>query len=188
MNNPFSPDYPAQNTFSPQEHVFEKVIPPGLLALINKLQANYPFFSDMEEKEVGQFLKLCHRENFKAGNEIFKEGDSGNNFYLVVSGEVGIQVGGKEIARMGQGAVFGEMAMLDDAKRTASAIATQPSLLFSITRDILSSRMPKFANKVTMSIARQLSDKLREANSTIKSLQKKLDLSNAIIKSRGEKP
>lgn len=180
--------YSTKGITAIREHAFEKAIPPELLALINKLQNNYPFFSDMEEKEVGQFLKLCHRENFKAGNEIFKEGDSGDNFYLVVSGEVGILVGGKEVARMGQGAVFGEMAMLDNAKRTASAIATQPSLLFSITRNILNSRMPKFANKVTMSIARQLSDKLREANGTIRTLQKQLEKAAAIIKGRRDKP
>lgn len=188
MNDPFGQAYSMKEVSSSQEHKFERVIPPELLALINKLQTNYSFFSDMEEKEVGQFLKLCHRKNFKAGDEIFDEGDSGDDFYLVVSGEIAIRVGGKEVARMGQGAVFGEMAMLDNAKRTASAVATQPSLLFSITRNILSSRMPKFANKVTISIARQLSDKLRDANGTIKTLQKQLEKAATIIKRRGEKP
>ena len=142
----------------------------------------------MEENEVEQFLKLCTREYFKAGDEIFKEGDSGDDFYLVISGEIAIQVGGKEVARMRQGKLFGEMAMIDNAKRTASAAATQPSFLVSITRDILSSRMPKFANKVTMSIARQLSDKLREANGMIQTLQKDLELAAAPIKSREENP
>ncbi len=187
MNENPSQGHLSQVAPAIREHAFEKVIPPELLALINKLQNNYPFFSDMEDKEVGQFLKLCHRENFKKGDEIFREGDSGNNFYLVVSGEVSISVGQKEVARLKQGAVFGEMAMLDDALRTASATATEPSLLFSITRDILSSKMPRFANKVTLSIARQLSDKLREANGTIKNLQKQLEKAAAVIKNHGEK-
>lgn len=184
MNERYIPEYSTKGMTSLREHEFEKVIPPELLAIINKLQDNYPFFSDMEEKEVGQFLKLCHQENLQKGDEVFREGDSGNDFYLIVSGEISIRVGKKEVARMKQGQVFGEMAMLDDAKRTASAIATEPSLLFSITRDVISTKMPKFANKVIVSIARQLSDKLREANGTIRTLQKQLEQAVALIKSR----
>lgn len=186
MNLNPSPGFLSGSAPFVREHVFKKAIPPELLALINKLQNNYPFFSDMEDREVGQFLKLCHRENFKKGDIIFREGDSGDDFYLVVSGEVSISVGKKEVALLKQGAVFGEMAMLDDSFRTATATSTQPSLLFSITRDILGSKLPKFAHKVTLSIARQLSEKLREANGTIKDLQRKLDHAVNTNNSRGE--
>lgn len=175
MNKPSRPEYSTSGLTKVHDHQFEKTIPPELLALINKLQTNYPFFSEMGDKEVGQFLKLCKQENFKEGDIIFREGDSGNDFYLIVSGEISIQVEENEVARIKQGQIFGEMAMLDDATRTASAIAAGPSLVFSITRDILGSKMPKFANKVIVSIARQLSDKLREANGTIKTLQRQLD-------------
>ena len=170
------------------EPKFGKVIPPEILALINKLQNNYEFFWDMEDKEVGQFLKMCHQENLEKGDKVFQEGDSGNDFYLIVSGEISICVGQKEVAQMKQGQVFGEMAMFDDARRTATAIAAEPTLLFSITRDVLSSKMPKFANKVTGSIARQLSDKLREANGIIQTLQKQLEQTVTLIKSRSPNP
>ncbi len=83
---------------------------------------------------MGQFLKLCKRENFNSGSRVFKEGEHGNEFYLVVSGEIIITVGDKEVARMRPGMVFGEMALLDDARRTASAMASEPSFLFPFQR------------------------------------------------------
>lgn len=179
MNMPAQKPRPATPNAPPASPLvrkiqFEKSVPKALLNLIQKLQRNYPFFSEMEEMEIGQFLKLCQRETFQSGVRIFKEGEYGNEFYLVISGEVIIRVGDKEVARMRPGMVFGEMALLDDAKRTASAMASEASLLFSISRTILHSKMPTFANKVMSSIARQLSEKLRDANETIRKMQKQL--------------
>jgi len=178
--------YFNQMTASTLEHVTQSDTPPELLVLINKLQNNYSFFKEMGDKEVIYFLKLCEQKIFNTGDEIFTEGDAVSNFYLVVSGEVSISLDQKEIARLKQGSVFGEMAMLDGSLHTASSTAAESSLLFSITPEILSSQMPNFATKVTMSIARQLSDKLREANSTIKNLQRQLEKEAAVNKSPEE--
>ena len=184
MNEKSAKKYTSKGKPAIRDYKFERVIPPKLLALINKLQDNYEFFWGMEDKEVGLFLKICHQEKLAKGDEVFREGDSGNDFYLIVSGEISIRTGQKEVARMKQGQIFGEIAMLGDARRTASAIAVEPSLLFAASRDVLSSKMPKFANKVTESIARQLSDKLREANGTIKTLQIRLEQVVALMKNR----
>ena len=166
---------PSQWTPASHEANFERIIPPDLLVLIKKLQNNYPFFSEMEDKEVGQFLKLCQRETFEEGEKIFRENEPGGEFYLIVSGVVIIQVGGKEIARIRQGRIFGEMALLESEKRTATAIAASPSLLFSVSREFLHSKMPVLANKVLLNIARQLSGKLRNANKTIQKFQRQLE-------------
>jgi CRP-like cAMP-binding protein len=149
-------------------------VPKPLLNLIEKLQRNYPFFSEMENIEVGQFLKLCKRETFETGKMVFNEGKNGNEFYLVVSGAIIITVGDKEVARMTPRVVFGEMALLGNSRRTASTTAADNSLLFSISREVLHSKMPTFANKVMEGIAQQLAEKLREANETIKSLQRQV--------------
>ena len=102
---------------------------------------------------------------------VFREGDIADHFYLVLSGEIAITIGETEVARMELGQIFGEMALLDDAKRTASAMVSETSLLFSISRTILHSKMPTSANKVMSSIARQLSEKLRDANQTNRKMQ-----------------
>ncbi len=179
---PVTPADPAAPNPMVQRIQFEKSVPKELLSLIQKLQKNYPFFSEMEGMEVCQFLKLCERENFASGSKIFKEGEYGNEFYLVISGEIIINVGDKEVARMKPGMVFGEMALLDNAKRTASAVAAEPSLLFSISRTILHSKMPTFGNKNMESIARQLSEKLRDANETIRMMQRQLNVVKEKVK------
>ena len=161
---------------APRESVAEKdpvreIGSQGPVESDSKAQDKLPVFSETEEMEIGQLLKLCERETFQSGARIFKEGECGNEFYLVISGEVIIRVGDKEVARMRPGMVFSEMALLDDSKRTASAMLSETSLLFSIFRTILHSKMPTFANKVMSSIVRQLSEKLRDANQTIRKMQ-----------------
>jgi len=152
-----------------QKLTFKKeAIPPQLQALIRKLQKSYLFFADMTEDEVGQFLKLCRRENFEDGKKIFSQGELGNAFYLVVSGEVRIVVESTEVAKLGTGQVFGEMAILEEVPRNATAIASGNTLLFSISRSVLATRAPALGFKVVVGIARQLSVKLREANELIR--------------------
>lgn len=154
---------------SVQKLTFKKeAIPPQLQALILKLQKSYLFFGDMLEEEVGQFLKLCKRENFEDGKRVFSQGEIGNTFYLVVSGGVRILVENTEVAQLGAGQVFGEMAILEEAPRNATAVAAGSTLLFSISRGVLATRAPALGFKVVVGIARQLSLKLREANETIR--------------------
>ena len=152
-----------------QKLTFKKeAIPPQLQALIRKLQKSYLFFADMLEEEVGQFLKLCRRENFEDGKKIFSQGELGNSFYLVVSGGVRILVENTEVAQLGPGQVFGEMAILEEVPRNATAVAAGNTLLFSISRSVLATRAPALGFKVVVGIARQLSVKLREANDLIR--------------------
>jgi CRP/FNR family transcriptional regulator, cyclic AMP receptor protein len=73
------------------------------------------------------FDKLIqHAENvkaYKAGQIIFSEGDAGDYMYVVKSGEVDIRVRDRVAATIVQGGVFGEMALLDKAARSGTALA-----------------------------------------------------------------
>lgn len=168
------PSGPPESQPAFQKINFKKeAVPPQLQALIRKLQKSYLFFGDMLEEEVGQFLKLCKRETFEDKKKIFTQGEIGNTFYLVVSGEVRILVENTEVARLGPGQVFGEMAILEEAPRNATAVVSGPTLLFSISRSILATRAPALGFKVVVGIARQLSVKLREANDLIRKQETK---------------
>ncbi|MBI3128075.1 MAG: cyclic nucleotide-binding domain-containing protein [Candidatus Tectomicrobia bacterium] len=166
------PDEPGQQPAFQKLTFKKEAVPPQLQALIRKLQKTYLFFSDMLEDEVGQFLKLCKRETFEDGKKVFSQGELGNTFYLVVSGEVRIMVENTEVARLGPGQVFGEMAILEEAPRNATALALGNTLLFSISRSVLATRAPVLGFKVVVGMARQLSVKLREANELIRKQEK----------------
>lgn len=72
---------------------------------------------------INLFRNASDAVAYPAGQTIFSEGDSGEQMYAVVSGEVEIVTGGKVLEMVSAGGVFGEMALIDHNPRSASAIA-----------------------------------------------------------------
>jgi CRP/FNR family cyclic AMP-dependent transcriptional regulator len=96
-----------------------------------------------------------------AGETIFNEGDTGNTtMYVVVEGEVDLLVKGKLVEHLGPGGVLGEMALLDNVPRSASAIAKTACRLVEINEKrfkFLVQQTPNFA----LQLMRVIADRLR---------------------------
>jgi CRP-like cAMP-binding protein len=89
-----------------------------------------------------------------------KEGEGGVFMYVVLEGRVAVTIKGKVVDRIGPGGVFGEMALVDQSPRAASAVAESDSELLSINRNdflALVKSNPVFA----VSLLRALADRLR---------------------------
>jgi CRP/FNR family transcriptional regulator, cyclic AMP receptor protein len=90
---------------------------------------------------------------------IMKEGDAGKNMYVLIKGKVAVSIQGKAIERVGPGGVFGEMALVDQGTRAASATAATDCQLLTITRpdflDLVKSK-PGFAVSLLKAIAERL--------------------------------
>ena len=103
---------------------------------------------------------------FAAGTVIFREGDSGDGMYIIKEGEVEIASKvehgePRQLSRFGPGEHFGEMAVLDEAPRSATASATERSVIYFIGRDALYQlleRMPGLAVRLLREISRRLRD------------------------------
>lgn len=68
-------------------------------------------------------------EEFGAGEVVFTRGERGHHLYVVEKGSVDLRIGGKSVDTVEAGGLFGEMALLDHAPRSALAIATSESRL-----------------------------------------------------------
>jgi EAL domain-containing protein (putative c-di-GMP-specific phosphodiesterase class I) len=88
-------------------------------------------------------LKNLHRENFSAGEVIFKEGDPGDNAYIIDEGSVEVSVSSTQQSRLGKGELFGEIALIDQQPRTATVCAVENTVLIPIPRQLVKELLEK---------------------------------------------
>jgi signal transduction histidine kinase len=93
-------------------------------------------------KEFQDLQKTAEMRSYAAGQLIFEQGDPGDGFFHVESGEVEISVrlgddDRRVFARVGPGEIFGEMAVLDDGPRSAAALAARDTKAYFIGREEL---------------------------------------------------
>jgi CRP-like cAMP-binding protein len=87
--------------------------------------------------------RILERKVFYAGVKIFNEGDSGDRAYLIQDGQVEIIKHGMTIATIGKGELFGEMALVDDQPRMASAKALTDVSCIIISRETFREKLSK---------------------------------------------
>jgi CRP/FNR family transcriptional regulator, cyclic AMP receptor protein len=95
----------------------------------------------------------------KAGGVIFREGDEAHELFVIKSGEVRIQMGNRTITELSWDSVFGEMALIDNEPRSATAVAMTDVELVPVSEKqflFLVSQTPYFALKVMRVLARRL--------------------------------
>lgn len=92
-----------------------------------------PIFSSCTHKELKGVATSGKEVSFEAGRVICKEGETGVGLHIILEGEVKVLVGGRTRRRLGPGAFFGEIALLDGGPRSASVVAETPVRTFAIT-------------------------------------------------------
>jgi CRP/FNR family transcriptional regulator, cyclic AMP receptor protein len=128
-------------------------------------------FKELLPEELEAVKHLVFERAFKAGSTLFLEGMKGDLFYIVKTGQVEIlkKKDGEEvhIASLGPGQFVGEMSIIDDEPRSATAKITEDSVLLIVTRkcflDIVRAT-PAGANKILMAMLKIVNQRLREAN------------------------
>ncbi|MBM2827257.1 MAG: cGMP-dependent protein kinase, isozyme 1-like, partial [Dehalococcoidia bacterium] len=100
----------------------------------------YPLFEGVPAEEWWFLLQHVTLDRHPSGTAIIHQGDAGDRFYVLVSGEVAIlmrDVSGmwRHIATMSRGAYFGELALLYDVPRTANVVAHSDIEVLSIERE-----------------------------------------------------
>ena len=88
-----------------------------------ELLRNVSLFSELDEKDLESLAEEFNERRFSAGDKIALEGEGGLMFFIVESGEASVEVHGEEVATLGPGSAFGEIALIDRRPRTATVTA-----------------------------------------------------------------
>jgi len=140
-----------------------------LTIALMKQTAGLPSFGDRDElrvfdKKMMEDLVAAFRarppQTFPTGRVIMKEGDAGVSMYIVIRGRITVSIKGTVVEQVGPGGTFGEMALVDQASRSATAVAATESQLLTISRsDFLNlvKTKPGFA----ISLLKTIADRLR---------------------------
>lgn len=134
--------------------------------LYGKFLKGVKFFQTLPASEIEKISTVCKEKHFGAGELIFAEGDSGDLFYIILSGVVEIWKNYKNTERdllvvYGPGQSFGELALIDDSYRSATIVCREPCVLLTIHRDDFNSVLMN-STHISLSIMRSMAAMIRD--------------------------
>ena len=134
---------------------------------------------NFSEFQIASIAPRLVREEKAKGSVVFQEGDPGRNLLMITKGTASAYVqlpssGRIRLATFGPGTTFGELALLDEGPRSATVMADDYLICYSLSKDdfaALANEEPAVAIKLLASLGRELSKRLRVANGTIQELE-----------------
>lgn len=134
--------------------------------------ASIPIFSGLPMAHLRRIAELGTHERHKTNTLIFSEGETGEKFYLILSGAVRISrtvpgMGEEALAILRGGSYFGEMSLIDEFPRSADARCHEKCKLFVLHKEDLEDLLfvdRDLAYEILWNFVRTLSSRLRETN------------------------
>jgi CRP-like cAMP-binding protein len=95
------------------------------------------FFHDFSHAEIWEVLRASEWCIYQSGDEIIREGELDDRFYIIVNGTVSVESGRRQTGVLGDGDCFGEASYVRGARRTATIKATGPLTLVRVSSTLL---------------------------------------------------
>lgn len=139
---------------------------------LQEILQTIPMFAQLSKRDFSVLFNIIHNRSYVAQEYVFYQGDPGIGLYIIREGEVRIErkLESGEIvplAKFKEGDFFGELALVDDEKRSASAIADSDvklAVIFKPDLDEFISRFPKKGVKILQGISHVVAVRLRQLN------------------------
>ncbi len=143
-----------------------------------------PVFQDIPTRGLRMIRSMCHLRYYKENEHIFRQGEPGVGLYIILEGKVEIyrtenDEYRRQFAILGEGDFLGELALLEDLPRTASARAQSYSRIMGFFRpDLLSlyQRNPRLGSVIVMNMARLTARRLINTNAELEKMQHRLSM------------
>jgi len=95
------------------------------------------FFHEFSHAEIWEVLRASDWTEYEDGEEIVREGEIDDRFYIIVSGQAAVQANGANLGLLEDGACFGETSYVRGAKRTASILANGPVTILRVSSTLM---------------------------------------------------
>jgi CRP-like cAMP-binding protein len=126
-------------------------------------------FEGLDPEDVQKIFQRGLTKRVRKDEVIFYQGTTGNEMYVVLSGVIGIFDAKRKLAEVKTGAMFGEMALITDAPRSATATALEDSHLFALNETTFEKLLTKrVAVRILLNIIKSLSRRLLESNQALR--------------------
>jgi len=145
----------------PEDELKDKII---------ELLPKTSFFGGVDREDIDLFIEGLAERSYSAGENIFEEGGSPGDSYLLLEGEVKITVAGRRLFKFGPGSVFGVASPIGIQKQIVTATADTDIVLAVIpkmTLYLLEEQNPRLFGKIILNEARDLARALKVAKEII---------------------
>ncbi|MDJ0555169.1 MAG: Crp/Fnr family transcriptional regulator [Microcoleaceae cyanobacterium MO_207.B10] len=139
-----------------------------------------PIFRELRDDFLVRLASVMDELSFPSNHTIFTEGQEGRSLYIVVSGKVKVHLAERELARLEQGACFGEMSLFDAEPRSASITTLEKCECLMLTQMQLYDAIDETPG-VAINIIRLLSRRIRELNQKLNTKENSIASSNSRI-------
>lgn len=133
-----------------------------------------PFFDQLSNRQLKSVSDIMFERTYDTDESIFEEGQPGAALFLILDGKIAVEIcretNTTRLAVLESGAFFGELALLDETPRSASARALEPTRTLALYRNDLNElihRDGQTACQIYRSLARMVGDRLRSTNELV---------------------
>lgn len=149
-----------------------------------------PLFDELSHRDIAALQRILHRREYVAGESVFIQGEPGLGMYIIAKGAVSIQSepSGRELVELRDGDFFGEIALLNEVIRTATARAKTDCLLLSLFQPDLMGlldRNPRLGVKILLALSRLAGIRLVEVSDELEALRREHE---ALLARRDDDP
>jgi CRP-like cAMP-binding protein len=130
-----------------------------------ELLKHVPLLAGLSRHDLEEVGMLADEVDVPDGQILTREGASGSEFFVIIKGNVRVERGGAELRTMGEGEFLGEIALIDDGPRTATATAVGPTTVLVLTRPGFRVLMDKHGT-IEHSVLHALAERVRHLEPT----------------------
>ena len=160
---------------------------------ISEVLKKIPIFEGLSRRELGGLTRILYQRSYQAGEKVFHQSDPGLGMYIIVHGTVAIMGEPllEPLAELHDGDFFGELALLDELPRSATALAKTPASILGFFRPELFGlieRHPRLGVKIVLRLAKIIGRRLRATDEQTKHFMRNSVQNKSDPKKHSEQP